>query len=202
VKPDFARLAAPIVAADLALEPLGERHAAALALAFAEDELWNWMLVAQPRSREDVDAWVVSALERASASEQAPFVIVRPDGSLAGTTRYLQLRWHDAGVEIGWTMIFANARGGWINSRVKALMLERAFSCGFERVHLQTDARNARSRAAIAAIGARFEGVLRSFQRRADGTLRDTAVFSILAAEWPAVQIALEARALRAMENR
>ena len=91
-------------------------------------------------------------------------------------------------------MVFANARGGWVNARAKALMLERAFASGFDRVQLKTDARNLRSRAAIAAIGAMHEGTLRSYQLRADGTLRDSAIFSIVATDWPGVRARLDER--------
>ncbi len=191
----FDRLAAPIVADDVSLLPLARVHSAALSVAFADAELWTWMLVRQPMDDAGVRAWIDEALERAERREQAPFVIMLPDGALAGTTRFLDLRWHDAGLEIGWTMLFANARGTWINSRVKALMIERAFETGFLRVQLKTDARNARSRAAIAAIGAEYEGTLRAYQRRADGTLRDTALFALLAGDRARVASDLAARA-------
>ncbi len=191
----FERLAAPIVADDVSLVPLARAHTAALAVAFAEPELWTWMLVRQPANAADVDAWIDEALERAERREQAPFVVVLPGGALAGTTRFLDLRWHDGGLEIGWTMVFANARGAWVNSRVKALMFERAFDVGFSRVQLKTDARNVRSRAAIAAVGAEYEGTLRAYQRRADGTLRDTALFAVLALDRSRIASDLAARA-------
>ena len=133
-------------------------------------------------------------LERVRAREHVAFVAERPDGTLAGTTRFLDVREFDRTLEIGWTMFFVNARGTWINGRAKALMLARAFDAGFVRVQLKTDARNLRSRAAIGAIGATFEGILRCYQRRADGTIRDSAMFSIVAAEWPDVRRALDAR--------
>ena len=192
--PDVAGLGARIDAGDLTLEPLAIEHAEALARAFVDDELWTWMISAAPRGPAGTQAWIADALARAAAGEHVTFVVRLPDGRLAGTTRYLDIRLVDAAVEIGWTLVFAHARGGWINARVKSLLLERAFACGFERVTFKTDARNARSRAAIAALGAHFEGVLRAYQRRHDGTLRDTAMFSVLAAEWPGVRTALDAR--------
>ncbi len=197
----FDVLAAPIAAADVALVPLSTAHADALANAFVDDELWTWLLLAKPQTRADVDAWIASALAAATRREAAPFVVVRPDGTLAGTTRFLAIRPGDASLEIGSTMLFANARGTWINSRVKAMMLERAFGCGYQRVELRTDARNDRSRAAITAIGATYEGTLRSLQRRADGRIRDTAVFSVLAREWLDVRQRLASRAARFMEK-
>jgi RimJ/RimL family protein N-acetyltransferase len=194
---DYARLAAPIVADDLCLMPLTAQHEDALAEAFAEDELWTWMLVEKPAGRAAVRAWLDEALRQASARTQVPWAIEFPNGSLAGTTRFLDLRWHDRGLEIGWTMMFAAARGGWANSLAKRLLLERAFETGFSRVQLKTDARNVRSRTAIAAIGGEFEGVLRSYQRRADDTLRDSAIFSIVAEKWPEVRKRLDERTAR-----
>jgi N-acetyltransferase len=193
----YERLSAPIVADDLRLVPLQAAHEDALAEAFSEDELWTWMLVPKPADRAAVRAWLDEALAHADARTQVPWVVEFPDGRLAGTTRFLDLRWHDRGLEIGWTMMFAAARGGWANSRAKRLLLERAFETGFSRVQLKTDSRNVRSRTAIAAIGAQFEGILRSYQRRADDTLRDSAMFSIVAEAWPEIRARLDARAGR-----
>ena len=81
-----------------------------------------------------------------------------------------------------------------MNAETKRLLLGTAFDHGFERVKLQADVLNERSRAAILRLGARFEGVLRHTQRRADGTWRDTAVYSILREEWPGVRDALDER--------
>ena len=190
----FTILSAPLVAEDLSLRPLALADEPALAVAFADPELWTWMLVRPPQSPADVRAWLADALERVRTREHVAFVLVRPDGSLAGTSRFLDVREYDASLEIGWTMLFADARATYVNGRAKALMIGRAFDAGFARVQLKTDARNARSRAAIAAIGATYEGTLRSYQRRADGTVRDSAMFSITAAEWAAVRRALDAR--------
>jgi RimJ/RimL family protein N-acetyltransferase len=95
---------------------------------------------------------------------------------------------------IGWTAYAPEVWGGRVNAEAKRLLLGAAFDHGFERVKLQADVLNERSRAAILRLGATFEGVLRHTQRRADGTWRDTAVYSILSEEWPAVRDALDAR--------
>jgi RimJ/RimL family protein N-acetyltransferase len=87
-------------------------------------------------------------------------------------------------VEIGGTYIEPSARGGDVNRRVKTLLLDRAFACGFRRVQFNVDTRNARSMAALLKIGARQEGVLRSHRVTWTGHVRDTAVFAILAPEW------------------
>lgn len=95
---------------------------------------------------------------------------------------------------IGWTAYDPRVWGTQVNVEAKLLMLGVLFEHGFGRVKLQADARNERSRAAIAKIGASFEGITRRDQRRADGTWRDAAIFSVLAEEWPEVRAGLEAR--------
>jgi RimJ/RimL family protein N-acetyltransferase len=185
-----------MVADDLTLRPLARADEPALTAPFADEELWTWMLARKPQSPSDVRVWLDDALERVRTREHAAFVLVNPTGELAGTSRFLDVREYDGSVEIGWTMLFAAARGTYVNGRAKALMIARAFDAGLARVQLKTDARNVRSRAAIAAIGATFEGVLRSYQRRADGTIRDTAMFSIVRDEWPQIREALEKRTM------
>src|SRR4051812_26647629 len=99
------------------------------------------------------------------------------------------------GVEIGSTWLAASAQRTAINSEAKLLMLRHAFETwGVHRVTLKTDARNQRSRDAIERLGAKLDGVLRAWQRAADDGPRDTAVFSILKAEWPLVRARLERR--------
>ena len=96
--------------------------------------------------------------------------------------------------EIGATWYAPHAQGTKINPAAKYLLLGHAFACGAERVEIKTDSENMRSRAAIVKLGAVFEGVHRHHMRRADGTWRDTAWYSILKAEWPAVKTKLEQR--------
>jgi RimJ/RimL family protein N-acetyltransferase len=115
-------------------------------------------------------------------------------GKIVGQSCYLNIRPRDAGVEIGSTWYMREAQGGFVNPAAKLLLLGHAFACGVERVELKTDALNDHSRAAILKLGAKFEGVHRRHMRRADGTLRDTAWYSVLREEWPAVKAGLEAR--------
>ena len=97
--------------------------------------------------------------------------------------------------DLGWTAYRPDLWGKGLNAEVKLLLLGHAFEdCGFERVKLQTDSINERSQKAIARLGAVREGVLRHHQPRADGSWRDTVVFSILSTEWPAVRTGLETR--------
>ena len=98
-------------------------------------------------------------------------------------------------VHLGWTMYGSRWWGSAVNPESKFLLLAHAFeTCGFGRVKLQTDVINARSRAAIRKLGATFEGITRRDIRRADGSWRDSAVYSILVDEWPSVRAALCAR--------
>jgi RimJ/RimL family protein N-acetyltransferase len=101
----------------------------------------------------------------------------------------------DARLEIGFTMYSPAVWGTVVNPQTKLLLLGHAFDdLGAGRVQLKTDIRNVRSQQAIARLGATYEGVLRRYQRRADGTVRDTVLFSIIAEEWPSVRSRLEAR--------
>ena len=118
-----------------------------------------------------------------------------PVGTVVGTTSLGDCDLVNERAHIGWTAYGPAWWGGPVNAECKLLLLGHAFDdCGFGRVKLQTDGRNDRSQAAIARLGATREGVLRRHQKRADGTFRDTVVFSVLRDEWPSVRAGLEAR--------
>jgi RimJ/RimL family protein N-acetyltransferase len=134
-----------------------------------------------------------------------PFAQVRvADGKAVGCTAYWDPRtWPGQdrlrAVEIGFTWLAASAQGTGINAEAKLLLFTHAFEMlGVSRVDLKTDARNEKSRRAIAAVGAHFEGVLRSWSAswapREEGKLRDSAMFSVIASEWPTVKSSLAAR--------
>lgn len=116
-------------------------------------------------------------------------------GTILGTSSLGDLSLPDERIHLGWTAYAPAVWGTATNPECKLLMLAHAFDdCGLGRVKIQTDIRNTRSQAAIARLGATREGVLRRHQARADGTFRDTVVFSILRDEWPAVRAGLQAR--------
>jgi RimJ/RimL family protein N-acetyltransferase len=121
-------------------------------------------------------------------------VVLRDGDRLVGTTTLGDFDLVNESAHIGWTAYAPEVWGTRVNAESKRLLLGTAFDHGFERVKLQADVLNDRSRAAILRIGASFEGVLRHTQRRADGSWRDTAVYSILREEWPAARDALDAR--------
>ncbi len=117
------------------------------------------------------------------------------DGRVLGSTRYLALRPEHLSVEIGWTWLHPDAWQTGANVEAKLLMLGHAFDVwGCRRLELKTDALNERSRAAIEALGASFEGIHRRHQLVRDGENRDTAWYSILDDEWPSVRERLAAR--------
>jgi RimJ/RimL family protein N-acetyltransferase len=198
----FEALAAPLEGQTVRIVPLSERHLGEMDHAFrSDDDLWTWMLTAQPRTQTDTFDWFERAFRAQIARTEAPFAIERSDGTLAGTTRFMDIRTLDGALEIGTTLVFKRHRRTSVNTETKLLLLARAFDSGFARVALKTDTRNARSRAAIERLGATFEGVLRSYQRRYDGTVRDTALYSIVVNEWSAVQERIVALLRRSEQN-
>jgi N-acetyltransferase len=118
-----------------------------------------------------------------------------PEGAVVGWSSYLDVSPADARLEIGNTAYAPIVWGTAVNAEAKLLLLGYAFEgLGMGRVQLKTDVRNVRSQRAIAGLGATYEGTLRRYQRRGDGTVRDTVLFSITAEDWPGVRRGLEAR--------
>ncbi|MFC4500585.1 MULTISPECIES: GNAT family N-acetyltransferase [Streptomyces] len=185
------------------LEPLERRHAAELAVA-AEENRGTYTFTWVPRA-DEFDAYLDTQLGHAAAGRLAPYAQVSlASGRAVGVTSYLDPRsWLDEdrldAVEIGYTWLAASAQGTGVNAEAKLLLFRHAFEeWGVSRVDLKTDARNSRSRAAIESVGARFEGVLRSWSRSwapgEESRLRDSAMFSITADEWPSCAARLEKR--------
>lgn len=120
-------------------------------------------------------------------------------GVIVGTSSYLDVVPTDARLEIGWTAYTPAVWASGVNPDTKLTLLSYAFDqLGAGRVQLKTDVRNQRSQRAIAGIGAQFEALLRRYQRRTDGTIRDTVLFSILSEEWPDVRAHLQQRVAQA----
>ena len=186
------------------LDRLSEIHVDALADA-AGDDRSTYGFTTVPAGRSEMAEYVAGLLSSPSSDETIPFAQVRVgDGAPVGVTRYLTFRARrDAptpyAVEIGGTWLAAAAQRTGINTEAKLLLLTHAFDVwNVQRVDFKTDARNERSRAAILALGASFEGILRRWQPShvagEEGRLRDSAMYSILSTEWPAVRHALAAR--------
>jgi RimJ/RimL family protein N-acetyltransferase len=150
---------------------------------------------ARPTGAHDVAGWIADADRAGRAMYTVRLVGDSPigaAGSVIGTTSIGDIDLANGGAHVGWTAYSPVAWGSAVNPECKLLLLGCAFErCGFERVKIQTDIVNDRSQAAIARLGAVREGVLRHHRRRADGSWRDTVVFSILAGEWPQVRAGL-----------
>lgn len=188
-------LAARLEGSLVKLEPLGPEHAEGLWQAAQATEIWDW-LAHIADSRQYFDAWFETSLQKAASGEEGPFATLDAQtGEVIGTSRYLNVRPFDRVVEIGWTWLTPNAWGTGANVEAKLLMLERAFKAlGCIRVEFKTDARNQRSRAALAALPAQFEGVLRKHMTMPDVGVRDSAYYSVIDEEWPAVRESLKRR--------
>lgn len=172
------------------LEELAAEHEDGLWEASRDERAWRWLSLPQPQTRRDFRAYVDAALASAAAGTEIPFATVRvTDGRVLGSTRYLALRPEHRSVEIGWTWLTPEAWGTGANVEAKLLMLEYAFGpLGCLRVELKTDAQNERSRGALAALPAQFEGIHRKHMLVRGGERRDSAWYSILDDEWPGVR--------------
>jgi RimJ/RimL family protein N-acetyltransferase len=180
------------------LEPLAAHHEEALFEAARPAEVWTWVRAHPASTREDWAAFFAAALAESAAGREAAFATIDArTGAAIGSTRFLALRPEDRGLEIGWTWLTPAAWRTGANVEAKLLQLGHAFEAlGCMRVELKTHAGNERSRAAMARMGATFEGVHRKHRvvpGVGDG-VRDTAWFSVLDDEWPAVRAGLIAR--------
>ena len=198
----------PTLAGELVrLVPLDLGHVAGLAAAAADGrDTFTWTRV--PEGVEDAQRYVEDLLAERERGTVVPFAqLDAVDGRVIGATRYMHLRHRDGAelpyaVEIGGTWLAAGSQRTGVNVEAKLLLMTHAFEqWGVGRVDLRTDARNERSRTAIAGLGATFEGVLRGWQPShvvgEEGLLRDSAMYSVLAVEWPAVRRGLAARLRR-----
>ena len=176
------------------LEPLRLDHEPALFAASRDPQIWRWLTGDMP-TREQLARWLARSVQESDAGREAAFATVsRHTGTPVGSTRYLTLHPEHRRLEIGWTWLAPSAWGSGVNVEAKLLMLEHAFErMGCQRVEFKTDARNARSRAALTALPAEFEGIHRQHMVMPYG-VRDSAYFSVIAPEWPIVRARLEQR--------
>jgi RimJ/RimL family protein N-acetyltransferase len=175
------------------LEPLSYAHEAELLAAAQSEEIWR-VTLDDPRTPELMHAYVTRAIRDREAGLALPFAVRhRALDRIIGSTRYHNVAHSDRGVEVGFTWYSPEYWRTAVNTECKYLLLTHAFErLGCIRVELKTDARNARSRAAILRLGAKEEGTLRSKVIMRDGHRRDSVHFSILDHEWPAVKTRLE----------
>jgi RimJ/RimL family protein N-acetyltransferase len=171
------------------LEPLAASHHDALVAAAADGELWKlWYTSVPPPDK--VGAYIDAALAMQRDSGALPFVIrEQRDGRIVGSTRYCNVDAANRRLEIGYTWHASSVQRSGVNTECKLLLLTHAFeTLHCIAVEFRTHFLNQPSRAAIARLGAKQDGILRNHAQMADGSLRDTVVFSIIASEWPAVR--------------
>jgi len=170
------------------LEPLSPGHAPGLRSALSDGELWRLWYTAVP-TPDDLSAYIDAALRGQQVGTDLPFVVRDGAGEIVGCTRYCRIEQDNHRLEIGYTWYAQRVQRSALNTEAKRLLLAHAFeTLGAIAVEFRTDWFNARSRAAIARLGAKQDGVLRNSFRRPDGSMRDTVVFSILETEWPTVK--------------
>lgn len=177
------------------LEPLAAEHADDLRAAVADGDLWRTWYTSVP-APDRVDAEIDRRLGEHAAGRMVPFAIRdRPTGRVVGATTFANIDTANRRVEIGYTFLARSAQRSGINTEAKLLLLSHAFDTwDCIAVEFRTHWHNQQSRAAIASLGAKQDGVLRSHAIGRDGTLRDTVVFSITATEWPTVRLSLTER--------
>jgi RimJ/RimL family protein N-acetyltransferase len=173
----------PLAGEIVSVEPLGEEHREDLRAAAAEDpSIFRYMVYPG-----DFDRWFDDAL---AAPADVTFAVAR-DGRAAGSTRYLNFEPAHRRVEIGWTWLAPSSWGTGANTEAKLLLLEHAFERhGLQRVEFKTDARNARTRAALLKVGAQFEGIARKHMMLPTGP-RDSAWYAVTEDDWPEVKAQL-----------
>jgi RimJ/RimL family protein N-acetyltransferase len=176
------------------LEPLGPSHEEGLWEASRDPRTWHWLSDVQPQTRADWSVFMEAALAAQRTGTELPLVTER-EGTIVGSTRFLNLRPEHRSVEIGWTWLHPSAWSTGANAEAKLLQMRHAFEIwGCRRVEFKTDALNERSRRALEALGASFEGVHRQHMLVRGGENRDSAWYSVTDRDWPAVEAHLEER--------
>ena len=171
------------------LVPLSSDHHDALCDAARDGELWKLWYTAVPHP-DGMEAEIARRLSLAEAGSMQPFTVIAvPTGSIAGMTTYMHIDAANRRVEIGSTWYADSVHRSALNTEAKLLLLTHAFeTLACIAVEFRTHFLNRQSRRAIERVGAKLDGILRAHQRTADGALRDTCVYSITAAEWPAIK--------------
>jgi RimJ/RimL family protein N-acetyltransferase len=180
------------------LEPLTVEHADGLRAAASDGRLWELWFTAVPEP-EKVEAYIETALAGERAGHMLPWAVRDvASGQIVGSTRYHDIVPAVERVEIGYTFYAKSRQRSFVNTACKLLLFSHAFDAlGCAVVGLRTDNFNFASQRAIAALGAKQDGVIRHHHPRRDGTVRDTVMFSVLAAEWRDVKRHLELRLAR-----
>jgi N-acetyltransferase len=178
------------------LEPLTRAHLDGLFRAGQGEGIFQWIPDDPSGPRENMERFVADALELARLGQQVPFVVCdAASGEPIGSTRFLEIRLEHLRAEIGWTWLTPRVWRTGANVEAKLMLLRHAFErVGLRRVEFKTDARNERSRGALLALGAQFEGIFRKHMVVRDGAPRDSAYYAVIDDDWPALRATLERR--------
>ncbi len=192
----------PLEGAIVRLEPIEEAHRAGLEAVSRDARTWTWIDRRVPREESAFSAWFDARLAATRDGGEWCFVTHSlATGAPVGGSSYGNVRREHDGLEIGWTWLHPSAWRTGANREAKLLMLDHAFAeLGCIRVEFKTDARNERSRAALAALPATFEGVFRKHMLVPPTGVRDSAYYSIVDDEWPQVKANLSGRHARGAE--
>ncbi len=178
----------------VALEPLSPAHAGGLRAALGDGELSRCWYTSVP-APADAAAYIDAALEKQARGDSWAFAVLDAAGEVVGSTRCYDMDPAVPRLQVGYTFYAPRVQRTGVNTEAKLLLLGHAFeTLGCICVGFETSWFNQRSRAAIARLGAKQDGVLRSHRRHADGSVRDTVAFSIIESEWPAVKRNLQRR--------
>jgi len=176
------------------LEPLRVDHAHGLRIALGDGELSRLWYTNVP-APHDVEGYIASALDMQAQGKALAFAVHDADGEVVGCTRFYDLDPAVPRVQIGYTFYAPRVQRTGLNTQAKLLLLAHAFeTMGCVCVGFETSWFNHASRTAIARLGAKQDGIIRSHRRHADGSVRDTVAFSIIESEWPAVKRNLQYR--------
>lgn len=180
------------------LEPLAASHAEDLSRAVVDGRLWELWFTAVP-APSHAGEYIATALAGQAAGQMLPWAVRELEtGAIIGSTRYHDIVAAIDRVEIGYTWYAARWQRTHVNTACKLLLFEHAFErLGCQVVGLRTDNFNVASQRAIAALGAKLDGVIRHHQARRDGSARDSVFYSVLAREWPDVKRHLQLRLAR-----
>ncbi|MGH2908223.1 MAG: GNAT family N-acetyltransferase [Solirubrobacteraceae bacterium] len=178
------------------VEPLGAGDLDGLGAIATDADMFRWMMGLDLSEPATLERWLADSLQSAADGVEVPFVVrSAASGDALGSTRFLSLQLDQLVAEIGWTWYARAAWGTGVNVECKLLLLGHAFeTVGLRRVEFKTDSRNARSRGALVALGAKYEGTFRKHRVLPDGGVRHSAYYSVIDDEWPAVRAALKQR--------
>ena len=176
------------------LRPLTMEHFTDFFNAGSFPEIWTWSLPDKCSSIEATADWLAYSEKMTANGEHFPFAIFDNDsGQFVGSTRYCSINTADKSLEVGFTFITPEFQRSYINTHAKYCLLKHAFEeLGAIRVEFKTHESNNKSRKAIERLGAKFEGILRNQRILSDGSYRNTAIFSVIATEWPTVKKTLQ----------